>query len=421
MSDAATDPDLPTSSTLVADGERPDRAPFTARGLHQDARELHIGGIRWWNFGWICVLAALALTTVGILAISTTEPGLARRQAMFVPIALLAAAIVAVPDYRRWRRWVPVLSVVTVLLLIFVLLPFVPEVIVRPRKGARRWINLGISDFQPSEFAKVVWMLAMASWFRLRWNVRSWRGFILPFVVTAIPVVLILLEPDLGTALLFPPTLLALLLVAGARIWQLAAVVSTGVVAVSAVLFVPAVQGVLQDHQQDRIKAHIAQVANDDRYRNDIGYQGYRAMKLVGAGGWSGVGREEASNLVRYNRLPEEHNDMIFAVVACRWGLLGGLATWGLFGLLAVGGYLVSAAARDVFGRLLAAGLVTMLLVQMVINSGMTVGLIPITGMTLPFVSAGGSSLVTTWMTVGLILNVGLRRPRRMERWEVAG
>ena len=133
------------------------------------------------------------------------------------------------------------------------------------------------------------------------------------------------------------------------------------------------------------------------------------------------MGREEASNLVRYNRLPEEHNDMIFAVVACRWGLLGGLATWGLFGLLAVGGYLVSAAARDVFGRLLAAGLVTMLLVQMVINSGMTVGLIPITGMTLPFVSAGGSSLVTTWMTVGLILNVGLRRPRRMERWEVAG
>lgn len=111
---------------------------------------------------------------------------------------------------------------------------------------------------------------------------------------------------------------------------------------------------------------------------------------------------------------------MIFAVVACRWGLLGGLATWSLFGLLALGGYLVSAAARDVFGRLLAAGLVTMLLVQMAINSGMTIGLLPITGMTLPFVSAGGSSLVTTWMTVGLILNVGLRRPRRMERWEVA-
>ena len=110
---------------------------------------------------------------------------------------------------------------------------------------------------------------------------------------------------------------------------------------------------------------------------------------------------------------------MIFAVITCRWGLLGGLATWGLFGILAVGGYLTSASARDVFGRLLASGLVTMLLVQMVINTGMTVGILPITGMTLPFVSAGGSSLVTAWMTVGLVLNVGLRRPRRMERWEV--
>lgn len=112
---------------------------------------------------------------------------------------------------------------------------------------------------------------------------------------------------------------------------------------------------------------------------------------------------------------------MIFAVISCRWGMLGGIATWALFGLLALGGYLASAAARDVFGRLLAAGLVTMLLVQMVINTGMTVGLLPITGMTLPFVSAGGSSLITAWMTVGLVLNVGLRRPRRMERWEVTG
>lgn len=107
---------------------------------------------------------------------------------------------------------------------------------------------------------------------------------------------------------------------------------------------------------------------------------------------------------------------MIFAVITVRWGLWGGIAVWSLFGVLAVGGFLVSAFARDTVGRLLAAGLVTMLLVQMIINTGMTIGLLPITGMTLPFVSAGGSSLVTAWMTVGLVLNVALRRPRRMER-----
>lgn len=415
-----TETELPTSSTLNPPPDRPDRKPFTARGLHEHARELHIGGIRWWNPGWICVVSAILLNLIGLASIATTEPDFARKQALFVPVGILAAIIAASPDYRRWRRWVPALCVVTLILLVFVLIPLVPEAIVRPRKGARRWINFGFTDFQPSELAKVVWILAMASWFRLRWNVRSIQGFILPFVITTIPMVLILLEPDLGTALLFPPTLLALLLVAGARMWQIGTVVLVGVVAVSAVLFVPQVRGMLKNHQQDRIEAHLAQVANDGRYRSNIGYQGYQAMTLVGAGGWTGVGRDHAETLIRFNKLPEEHNDMIFAVITCRWGLLGGAVTWGLFAALGFGGFLVSAFARDLLGRLLAAGLTTMILVQAMINTGMTVGLLPITGMTLPFISSGGSSLVTTWLTVGLILNVGLRRPRRMERWEIA-
>lgn len=417
MSDRdATPAGTPTSSTLVADPDRPEREPFTARGLHEQARELHIGGIRWWNIGWLCVIAALLLNVVGIMAIATTEPGFARKQAMFVPLGLLACTIAAIPDYRRFRRWVPLLCVVTIALLVFVLIPFVPEAIVRPRKGARRWINLGVTDFQPSEFAKVVWMLAMSSWFRLRWNIRSIPGFLLPFAITGVPVLLILLEPDLGTALLFIPTLFALLLIAGARLWHLGAVVGAGLLLAGSVLFVPSVQGLLKSHQQDRVKAVVAQWQEDPRYRDDIGYQGFKAMTLVGAGGSAGVGRDHASTLVRFNHLPEEHNDMVFAVITCRWGLWGGIAVWSLYGLLAVGGFLVSAFARDTVGRLLAAGLVTMLLVQMLINTGMTIGLLPITGMTLPFVSAGGSSLVTAWMTIGLVLNVALRRPRRMER-----
>jgi cell division protein FtsW (lipid II flippase) len=416
IDDVTTEGAATTSSTLVSDPARPERERFTARGLHEQAKELHIGGIRWWNVGWICVAAALLLNLVGIVAIGTTEPGFARKQAMFVPIGLVAAAVAAIPDYRRFRQWVPALCILTIVLLVFVLIPFVPEAIVRPRKGARRWINLGVTDFQPSEFAKVVWMLAMASWFRLRWNIRSIPGFLLPFAITAVPVLLILLEPDLGTALLFVPTLFALLLVAGARLWHLGLVVGVGVLAVSSVLFVPSVQGLLKSHQQDRVKAVVAQWNEDPRYRDDIGYQGFKAMTLVGAGGVQGVGRDHASTLVRYNHLPEEHNDMVFAVITCRWGFLGGVVVWTLFGLLGLGGYLVSAFARDTVGRVLAAGLVTMLLVQMVINTGMTIGLLPITGMTLPFVSAGGSSLVTAWMTIGLILNVALRRPRRMER-----
>ena len=415
-----TDSGSITSSTRVDEPGRPLRERFTARELHESARDLQAGRIRWGTVGWIVVLAALALNVIGIVAIATTEPGFARKQALFLPLGLIVAAAVAVPDYRRLRRLVPGLSVLVLALLVFVLIPFVPTWLVRPYNGARRWINLGITDLQPSELAKVVWVLALAAWFRLRWNVRSLRGFALPFVVTAIPMGLILLEPDLGTALLFVPTLLALLLVAGAKISHLTILVLSGVLVMSAVLFTP-VRGYLKEHQQDRIEALLAQIEGDDRYRDDIGYQGDRAMTLAGAGGATGVGREHAATLLRFNHLPEEHNDMIFAVVTCRWGLVGGAVVWSLYLVLAVGGFLVAAFARDLFGRLLATGLVTLLLAQMVINTGMTIGLLPITGMTLPFVSAGGSSLVTAWMMIGLILNVGLRRPRRMEQWEVAG
>ena len=409
-----------TSTTRVDDSARPERAAFTARELHESARDRQSGGIRWATAAWIVVLAALALNLIGIIAIDTTEPGFARKQAMFLPLGILVAVMAASPDYRRMRRWVPALCVLVLGLLLFVLLPFIPTWLVRPYNGARRWINLGITDLQPSELAKVVWVLALAAWFRLRWDVRSLKGFMLPFVVTAIPMGLILLEPDLGTALLFVPTLLALLLVAGAKISHLSILTLTGVLAISAVLFTP-VRGYLKEHQQDRIEALIAQIEGDDRYRDDIGYQGDRAMTLVGAGGLTGVGREHAATLLRFNHLPEEHNDMIFAVVACRWGLLGSIVVWSLFLLLASAGFLVAALARDLFGRLLATGLVTLLISQMVINTGMTIGLLPITGMTLPFVSAGGSSLLTAWLMIGLVLNVGLRRPRRMERWEVAG
>ena len=137
---------------------------------------------------------------------------------------------------------------------------------------------------------------------------------------------------------------------------------------------------------------------------------------VVGSGGVTGVGKDHARALVEYNRLPEEHNDMIFAVVACRWGLLGGSALLGLFILFSLGCISVAANSRDAFGRLLVVGILSMIFFQMLVNTGMTIGLLPITGMTLPFVSYGGSSLVTTWIMVGIVLNVALRRPRPMQR-----
>jgi cell division protein FtsW (lipid II flippase) len=363
--------------------------------------------VRWWNPGWIAVAAALTLTVAGVLAIGTTRPELAGRQLLYGVVGLVAAAVAATPDYRRLRRFTPMLAAGCLVLLVVVLVPAVPEWLVRPRNGARRWINLGITDLQPSELAKVVYVLAAAAWLRPDGRHRTLLGFARPFASTMVPVALIVLEPDLGTALLFVPTLLALLFTSGARKRHLLAVVAV------AALAIPASYPLLKPHQKDRVDALIAQVQGDRRFEQDIGYQSARAMDLVGAGGLTGRG-DEAAMLIEHNHLPEAHNDMIFAVIACRWGMAGAAAAMGLLAI-AVGACLATAAiSRDAYGRMLAVGFGTMLAVQTTVNVAMTVGIAPVTGMTLPFISFGGSSLVTTWVMVGLVLNVALRRPRSL-------
>jgi cell division protein FtsW (lipid II flippase) len=364
----------------------------------------------WWTPAWLCLAAALFLSLLGIAAIGTTRPEHAERQLLFLGIGLLAAGVVAVPHYRWYRRAIVGLAIVALGLLVFVLLPFVPESIVRPRNGARAWISLGPMDFQPSEVAKTVYILSLAAWLSSTQSHRTLKGYIVVLVLTLVPVGLIVLEPDLGSALLFFPTMAAMLITAGAKKRHLIASIL-----IAAALVPVAYAFVLKPYQRARIDAILAQIVGDTRYEKNEGFQGWRAMRLVGSGGFAGVGREHARALVVFNGLPEEHNDMIFAVVCCRWGVLGGLATWGSYLLFAVGGLATAALCRDPFGRLAAVGIVAISFTQMTINTGMTIGLLPITGITLPFVSYGGSSLMATWINVGLILNIGLRRPKQDE------
>lgn len=373
------------------------------------------------NVGWLCVGAAAALSLLGLIAIDGVpregEPDYAIRHLVHLGLGLVAASIVAVPHYRWAQRVSYPLLALVMALLVFVLIPWVPEAIVRPRNGARRWINMFVTDFQPSELAKIAYVLALASYLRFRSNYRRLGGLLLPLSVTFIPSGLILLEPDLGTAMLFLPTLIAMLIAAGARLKHLALVVILGL------SLAPAMYPLLKPHQKDRIKAMVAQVTGDPRYEDDIGFQGARAMTLAGAGGWFGAGRNRAAALVTYNKLPEDHNDMVFAVITCRWGLAGALATWGLFLTLCAGGLLVASQCKDPFARLVPVGITAIFFSQMTINTGMTIGLMPITGMTLPFVSYGGSSLVTAWLMVGLLLNIAMRRQRYLakEAFEFAG
>lgn len=375
-----------------------------------------LAGVRVFNPAWLCVGAALALSLIGVYAIDVAESlsplegrGLsptATKQGIFLLVGVFAACVAVLPHYR----WLGYLSglffLVTVFLLVFLLIPAVPAWLVTPRNGTRGWINLGVVDLQPSELAKISVTLVLARYLRYRKNHRRFLGLIPPGLIAAVPVALITLEPDLGNAILFIPSLFAVLLGAGAKLKHLVIIVF------AAALAAPASFPILRPHQQARILGLLQHFEGDRTADLDINMQGATAQRLVGAGGPFGLGPSAARALVHFNRLPERHNDMIFSVVVTRFGFMGGAAVLLLYLLWVAGALLTAATTREPVGRLIAVGLGAFVPAQVFVNVGMNVGIVPIIGITLPFVSYGGSSLVTFWIMTGLIFNVALRRPR---------
>ncbi len=367
------------------------------------------------GFAWLAVGAAMALSLIGIYSIDVAtqlEPtglqelsGPALRQLIYLAVGLIACITVAIPNYRVYGYASGVLFAIGVVLLIFLLIPFVPTSIVRPRNGARAWIDLGPMDFQPSEVAKIGYVLLLAWYLRFRKNHRTIGGLLPPAIITGIPVALITLQPDLGQAALFIPALFAVLVAAGAKLKHLTVIV------LIATMAAPAAYPILKPHQKERFVGLIKQFTGDESSSQDINFQSVGAQRLAGAGGVEGVGDEHARVLLHFNALPERHNDMIYAVIVNRFGLVGGLAVLGLYLVWFIGALGTAAACREPFGRLICVGLTGFIAAQVAINVGMNLGLAPIIGITLPFVSNGGSSMVTVWIMCGLILNVALHRP----------
>lgn len=366
---------------------------------------------------WLVVFASLALSLLGVYAIDVAESvqphgfgemgRYAARQLVFMGAGMLGALVILVPRYRLYGYASWVLMAFSVGLLVFLLIPFVPASIVRPRNGARAWIDLGVADFQPSELAKIVYVLVLGWYLRFRKNHRTFIGLIPPAIITFIPVGLIMLQPDLGQATLFIPTLFAVLVAAGAKLKHLSLIV------VCACMAAPAAYPLLKPHQKQRIVGLLWQIEGSNTQADlDINMQSVTAQRLVGAGGIDGSGNEHSRMLLKYNALPERHTDMIFAVICSRFGLLGGLLTLGLYGVWILGAVLTAGVCREPFGRLVIVGLTAFLGAQVFINVGMNLGLVPIIGITLPYLSHGGSSMVTVWLMTGLILNIAVRRPR---------
>lgn len=370
---------------------------------------------------WLCVFAALMLSLLGVYVIDVglrdpsaggaTADGLApiaMKQAAFLGVGLLAGALIALPHYRLLRLVSWPIALVCIGLLIFLLVPGVPASIVRPRNGVRGWIDLGPMELQPGELTKIAFVLVFADYLRYRTTHRTWAGLVWPGLLCAVPLGLIFLQPDLGMAMLFVPAAFAMLIAAGARLKHMAVIVCIGLCAI------PAAYPFLKPYQKQRIVSMFAQLRGERHMADDIGYQAYTAATLAGAGGATGYSDSKSRAITRYNSLPERHNDMVFAVVVNRFGLVGGLMVMALYGLWLAGALLTAALTREPFGRIIIVGCSAFIAMQVVINTSMVVGVAPIIGLTLPFVSYGGSSLVTAWLMTGLVLAVGIRRPPRL-------
>ena len=371
------------------------------------AAYLRRGGAGWWVVG-----ASLLLSIVGILAIDVASPAragvlapAAAKQLLYTAVGVFACVIMCVPHYRRWGHVSWILYAGSLLLLLFLLLPFLPASVVRARGGARAWIDLGPVDLQPSELMKPALVLVLAWYLRYRKNHRKLPGLLPPAIITGLPMGMIMLQPDLGSAILFIPALFFVLFAAGARTKHLVLVIAV------AMLAAPAAYPLLKPHQKQRIAGLIMQAKGDDRADLDINMQSVTAQRMIGAGRLTGMSEEAARTLHRFNALPERHNDMVFAVICTRWGLLGALGVLTLFVAWSGAAFTVAAACAEPFGRLIVVGCVGFLAAQVVINIGMNLGLLPIIGITLPFVSNGGSSMLAQWMMTGLVLGVALHKP----------
>ncbi len=369
---------------------------------------------------WLGLLAAIGLTWLGITINSTAHPDYAAAQTKWLLISLVAMTICIVPDSRMIGLITVPLMIAVTALLVLLIMPGVPSGIVPVRNGTRAWINLRFMMLQPSELAKIVFILGLARYLRYRENYRTLRGLLVPFCFMFVPVLLILKEPDLGTAMLFPFALFAMLTAAGAKLRHMGTLLGLAILAVAinvaAIYTLPESMQLLRPHQRARIVSLISATRGDTHLIDSSGYQQFKAMTLVGSGKLTGYGNERSPVIVNYNKLPEDHNDMIFAVIVNRWGLLGALGTLSLYGVLVASFLLTAAKSKDPFARLACVGFAGLLFMQMAINIGMNIGLLPIIGITLPFVSYGGSSLVATFLMIGLVLNFALQRRTMLAR-----
>jgi rod shape determining protein RodA len=365
----------------------------------------------WRHLDPTVLLVACALAVLGLAAIYSStfsslraqglpEALIMRRQLLGLGLGLAGMVAVMLVDYRRLQAWAPLGFAGVVLALGLVLTP-----VGSTTNGAQSWFQLGAYQVQPSEYAKIGVIVALAALFGARREPPGLRRLAAALAVVAVVCAEILLQPDFGTFMVFVAILFGMLLVGGVRLRWLLVLVLVGSIGVVGMFKL----NMLKEYQKERLTAFVNPSA--DEQGRGFTYNARQALIAIGSGGVDGKGylRGTQTNL---QYVPEQKTDFIFTVVGEELGFAGSMLLLALLALLVWRGLRIAAVARDPFGALLAAGAVCMLAFQAFVNIGMTIGIMPITGIPLPFVSYGGSSLVASFLAVGLLENVHMRRYR---------
>lgn len=346
----------------------------------------------------ILLVTSLALTAFGIFAVyvagSDDGEAYAMNQTLGFAIGLAGAIPLVLMDYRKLRPYLPIIYGVTLVMLLAV------DIIGSSAKGAQRWIDIGPVQIQPAEFAKLLMVVVMAGYFaehRLGDN----KTFLKALGIIALPALLVFAQPDLGTALVFGAVFFIMAFVGGARLYQLGLLVVSGIV-----LFALAWKfNIIEEYQVSRLMVFL-DPANAGASQE--GYQVLQSKMAIGSGGITGKGLD-AMTLANLGFLPEDHTDFIFSNLAERLGFVGGILLLGLFFVLIWRMLHVATVSKDRFGILIAVGIATIFLFQVFVNVGMTMGLMPVTGIPLPFISYGRSSLVVSVISLGLLQSIVVR------------
>lgn len=357
----------------------------------------------------VLLAAVFALTAIGFVAIYSAKlvalntQGLSttlfvNRQLIAFVVAVIVLVVAVVIDYRDIRTASPVLYAGAVLLLIITLTPLGTEI-----NGSQRWILLAGVQLQPAEFAKIGVLLALAALFHEAKGQPRFIHVTAAVMLTAVPALLVFRQPDLGTSIVFFWLLGVVCVVAGVRLWTL---IAMGVGAIGTV--VAAVQlGVIQSYQISRLTAFLN--LDDPTIAQNAAFQTRQSLIAIGSGQFAGRGLFQGTQ-TSLSYVPENHTDFIFTVIGEEFGFVGSTVVLALFFVIVWRGLRIALNAKDLFGTVVAAGIVAMLTLQMFVNIGMTVGIMPVTGLPLPFLSYGGTSLIVWYALVGLLVNIHMRR-----------